>query len=94
MRKTYSTYEAKARFSEILRQVRAGETVYISYRGAEVAEIRPIERDESVEEALQRLRREGLLGPAAVRQGGLGVVRRSPGALGRFLASREREGRD
>ena len=40
---TYSTYEAKARFSEVLRQVRAGTTVTVTYRGEPVAEIRPIE---------------------------------------------------
>ena len=39
---TYSTYEAKARFSEVLRQVREGKTVTISYRGEPAAEIRPI----------------------------------------------------
>ena len=40
---TYSTYEAKARFSEVLRQVRAGKTITVSYRGEPVAEIRPIQ---------------------------------------------------
>ena len=40
---TYSTYEAKARFSEVLRQVREGETVTVTYRGEPVAEIRLIQ---------------------------------------------------
>ena len=40
---TYSIHEAKARFSEIIRQVREGKTVAVSYRGKPVAEIRPIE---------------------------------------------------
>ena len=39
MTTTYSTYEAKAKFSEIMRKVREGKHVYISYRGKEVAEI-------------------------------------------------------
>jgi antitoxin (DNA-binding transcriptional repressor) of toxin-antitoxin stability system len=39
----YSTYEAKARFSEVIRKVRAGQRVVIAYRGAEVAEIRRLE---------------------------------------------------
>jgi len=39
----YSTYEAKARFSEVIRKVRDGQRVVIAYRGEEVAEIRPLE---------------------------------------------------
>ena len=39
---TYSIYEAKAHFSEIIRQVREGETVTVTRRGKPVAEIRPI----------------------------------------------------
>ena len=38
---TYSTYEAKAKFSEVIRKVRAGQTVRIAYRGEEIAEVRP-----------------------------------------------------
>ena len=37
---SYSIYEAKARFSEVIRQVREGKTVTVSYRGEPVAEIR------------------------------------------------------
>ena len=40
---TYSTYEAKARFSEIIRHVREGRTVTVSYRGEPVAEVRSIQ---------------------------------------------------
>ena len=35
---TYSTYEAKAKFSEVIRKVRAGQRVVIAYRGEEIAE--------------------------------------------------------
>ena len=35
---TYSLYEAKARFSEVIRQVRSGRTVSVSYRGVSRAE--------------------------------------------------------
>ena len=38
----YSIYEAKARFSEVIRHVREGKTVTVSYRGEPVAEIRSI----------------------------------------------------
>ena len=41
---SYSIYEAKARFSEVIRQVREGKTVPVSYRGEPVAEIRSIRR--------------------------------------------------
>ncbi|MYA59219.1 MAG: type II toxin-antitoxin system prevent-host-death family antitoxin, partial [Chloroflexi bacterium] len=33
MATTYSTYEAKAKFSEVIRRVREGETVVVSYHG-------------------------------------------------------------
>lgn len=92
---TYSTYEAKARFSEILRQVRAGDSVYITYRGAEVAEIRPIARTESVEERLERLERTGTLAPPAgkaPRRAAFEPAATRPGALERFLESRKRPG--
>ena len=73
---TYSTYEAKTRFSEVLRQVREGATITVSYRGEPVAEIRPIRQksemsksesleSETQEEYHDRLRREGILYPAA-----------------------------
>ena len=39
---TYSTHDAKAKFSEVIRRVRDGETVVVSYRGDPVAEIKPV----------------------------------------------------
>ena len=42
-----SVYEAKTRFSEVIRQVREGRTITISYRGEPVAEIRPARKPES-----------------------------------------------
>jgi prevent-host-death family protein len=88
-RSTYSTYEAKARFSEILRKVRAGESVYVSYRGREVAEIRPVEPRESDEERYERLLERG--GLVAARDPGAPLERLAarPGALERFLESRD-----
>ena len=62
----YSTYEAKARFSEILRRVRRGESVSVTYRGRTVAEIRPAAEEETDEARLERLERTGVLqAPAA-----------------------------
>lgn len=88
--KTYSTYEAKAKFSEILRQVREGRTVRVSYRGSPVAEIRPIaDADASLERRIERLEQGGVVVRPLARAGELGVVRRRPGALERFLEGRE-----
>ena len=60
----YSVYEAKARFSEVIRQVREGKTVTVSYRGEPVAEIRPIRRRQTptLDERLNDLERNGLPG--------------------------------
>ena len=37
MGRWYSIYEAKAKFSEIIRKVREGQTVTVSYHGEPVA---------------------------------------------------------
>ena len=91
MNLTLSTYEAKARFSEVMRLVREGRTVHISYHGKPVAEIRPIEgRKKTLEEHLDELERRGLVSPPA-EPGPFrpGPVVRRPGALQRFLDERE-----
>ena len=91
MNLTFSTYEAKARFSEVIRLVREGRTVHISYHGKPVAEIRPIEeKKKSFEEHLDDLERRGIVSPPA-EPGPFrpGPVTRRPGALQRFLDERE-----
>lgn len=88
MATTYSTYEAKARLSEILRKVRQGQTVLISYRGQEVAEVRPVPRSPSAEERLKRLEDRGILQGGRDRRGPLAAVDTRPGALQRFLDDR------
>ena len=58
----YSTYEAQARFSEVIRQVRDGKTVTVSYRGEPVAEIRAIRREpQTLEARLDELERQGII---------------------------------
>ena len=87
---TYSISEAKARFSEVIRQVREGRTVTVSYRGEPVAEIRSIGRrpTPTFEERLGDLERSGaLVRPAQPRQTFRPAGRR-PGGLLRFLAER------
>ena len=89
MAQVYSAYEAKAKFSEILRKVKAGQRVIISYRGEEVAEIRPIVAPQSLKASLKQLETDGLIGPPAPRESELKPVAKRPGAFARFLASRE-----
>ena len=92
---TYSTYEAKAKFSEVLRHVREGRTVTVSYRGEPVAEIRPIQRGPTnTEERIQDLQRRGIIVPSGIVPSSVdGVIpdmeARRPGALDRFLADRD-----
>ena len=85
----YSTYEAKARFSEILRQVREGRTVTVSYHGEPVAEIRPLSGREGPDAGLDRLAARGVLVHATEQESDLQVVVRRRGALERFLAERD-----
>ncbi len=90
MVESYSTYEAKARFSEILRKVRQGNRVLITYRGREVAEIKPIEQeDKSMGEKLQELRDKGILSGRPTRRPPIKPVAKRPGALQRFLEERD-----
>lgn len=90
MARTYSIYEAKARFSEVIRDVREGETVTVSYRGEPVAEIRAIRQFETptLDERLDHLERRGALVRPASSRSDFRMVADRPGALGRFLAER------
>ena len=86
---TYSIYEAKARFSEVIRQVREGKTVTVSYRGEPVAEIRSIQQQElTLDERLKDLERSGSLVPSTIPRRTFQPVERRPGALSRFLTER------
>ena len=90
MTQIYSTNEAKARFSEVIRHVREGRTVTISYRGTPVAEIRRIKRQrpQTIQERLDDLQRRGILVRSRTPGQTLQPVARRPGALARFLAER------
>lgn len=85
----YTTYDAKARFSEIIRRVREGQTIRITYHGDPVAEIRPLTREaETLAERLQRLRDRGAIHPGKPNRGPWKPLARRPGALKRFLEER------
>ena len=89
MTDTYSTYDAKARFSELLRKVRSGQTVFIQYRGEIVAELKPIDPTDSMEEKIRRLEERGLVTRAAPGRKSFKPIADRPGALTRFLEERE-----
>lgn len=87
----YSTYEAKARFSEIIRHVRDGKTVTVSYRGEPVAEIRAIGREpQTLEARLDELERQGIIAPSGAVKTPFVALGPRPGALRRFLHERNR----
>ena len=83
-----SVYEAKTRFSEVIRQVREGRTITISYRGEPVAEIRPARKPDSFAARLENLRRRGILTRSKGPHRELAPGKPQPGALDRFLSER------
>ena len=89
MSNRYSTYDAKAKFSEILRKVRTGQHVIVSCRGEAVAEIRPVYEAGGTEKALRELEESGVLSRATAPAGNLKPIARRPGSLKRFLKSRD-----
>ena len=91
MNASYSTYEAKARFSEVLRLVDSGTPVTVTRRGEPIAEIRPVEKTpQTIAERLDELERRGVLVRRRAPHKPLGAVARRAGALKRFLAERSR----
>ncbi len=90
MAAVYSLYDAKAKLSEILRRVREGDSVTITYHGEPVAEIRPIARaPRTLEQRIRALQDRGVIVRSARRRGSLRPVARRPGALKRFLRERD-----
>lgn len=96
---TFSTYDAKARFSEVMRRVREGRTVTVTYRGEPVAEIRPLGQSGGTAARMEWLRSRGVLQDAAdrlrpdagpeERKRRFEPLARRPGALERFLVERD-----
>jgi len=88
--RVYSTYEAKAKFSEVLRKVRAGQRVLITFRGEIVAQMAPVEpAKQTLASRLEQLEATGVIGPPGKPSGGFPRFQRRPGALTRFLRSRD-----
>jgi prevent-host-death family protein len=91
MRDTYPLYEAKAKLSQLVRQVREGRTITITVRGEPVAALAPATGTaaRTIEDRLAELEARGELAPARGGRGSLRPVARRPGALKRFLDSRD-----
>ncbi len=91
MQRVYSLYEAKAKFSEIIRLVQGGRKVAISYRGKVVAAVVPADsaESESLAARVSALQSEGRLSRATGPGPRLEPLASRPGALARFLAERE-----
>jgi prevent-host-death family protein len=86
---TYSTYEAKAKLSEILRKVEGGRTIHISRRGEPIAEIRPLRHGPAgLAQRIIELSDQGVLTPPSGDRASLRPLAHRPGALRRFLSDR------
>ena len=98
MRREYSLYEAKAKLSALVRQVREGGTVIITVHGEPAAELRPIvpaNPKQTNEERVSELEERGLISASRCSPQEfeemlkhLKVTPR-PGALQRFLDDRD-----
>jgi len=86
-RKEYSIYQAKARFSEIVRIVKRRRRVIVTDRGIPVAEIIPYKTDqpESIEDRIAKLTQIGAIIPSQEPFNAT-PVRLVPGASDRFMA--------
>lgn len=89
MSRPYPVYKAKAKLSEILRRVKRGRSVTISERGTEIARVVPIEAPRNLPERLAQLEREGIILTRRSTGDDIRPVTRKPGALRRFLRSRQ-----
>jgi len=89
-KRTYSTYEAKARFSEVIRSVREGRSIVVTYQGEPVAEIRPLGRSTGTAARIEWLRSRGVVQGSEAPRSELQSLVRRPGALDRFLEDRHR----
>jgi antitoxin (DNA-binding transcriptional repressor) of toxin-antitoxin stability system len=91
----YSVQEAATKIDEILQEVREGGKVVLTEDGNDIAEIRPIRKvaktGDPDEDGYRELVEQGILVPAEAKpgEGEVGPIAVKPGALARFLASRD-----
>lgn len=84
----YSIYEAKARFSELLRRVKEGREVTVTERGQPVAKVVPFPREQTLAQRLKELEHFNNLIPRR-RKKIEATGEKIPGSLERFLKERE-----
>ncbi len=90
MRDTYSLYEAKAKLSAIVRQVREGHPVVITVHGEPAVQIRAVAAEQQgIGAKLDQMAERGVLVRSDQPRRQLRPVSRRPGALERFLADRD-----
>ena len=99
MRREYSLYEAKAKLSALVRQVREGQSVVITVHGEPAVEMRAVPKvpkKQTIEERIADLEAQGLLTPAkrspkdypAILKEVRKRLKPIPGALQRFMDDR------
>ena len=96
MAKQYSIYDAKAKLSGLVRQVReTGQTFVITVHGEPVAELRPFEqlaKPQTLADRIAELEAIGAISPSRRTPGeklNFPVGKPKPGALQRFLEERD-----
>ena len=90
MRDTYSLYEAKAKLSAIIRQVREGRPVVVTLHGSPVAEIRSISpASGGLGPRMEQLVERGIIVRAPKPDSTPRPIVKRPGALKRFLDDRD-----
>jgi prevent-host-death family protein len=95
MTEEYSIYDAKAKLSALVRQVREGRSFIITVHGQPAAELGPIEpkpKAATLAERIEELRTLGLITPARLAVGEQHTLRvgpTNPGVLQRFLDDRD-----
>ena len=89
MARAYPVREAKAKLSEILRAVKQRRSVTISERGKDVARVVPVDGSRDLGTRLKHLRRGGVIVPPRTLSRAIRPIVRRPGALRRFLQTRE-----
>ena len=88
----YSLYEAKAKLSALVRQVREGQSVVITVHGEPVAELRPYvatPRKPTLAERVAEMEARGEIKAIGDPGASFVIGEPSPGALQRFLEDRE-----
>lgn len=96
MSKEFSIYDAKAKLSALVREVReSGRSFVITVHGKPAAELRPVDRNtprQTIAERIADLTTRGIITPAAMQPAdprAFPIGEPAPGALQRFLDDRE-----